>query len=121
MNIRHPVDGTVITLDDKSPMFIKFVGKYSQTYKKVERSVMDRRISQSVGRRKAKVSAMQIEEEEAETLARCVLEWNVVVDGKTPPANFEEAFKFFSDSRFAFVREQAAEFIDDLSNFTKTS
>lgn len=121
MKLKHPVDGSTLKGEDGKPYFIKLAGKYSQVYKKAERAVMDRRISQSAGRRKAKIQAAQIEEEEAESLARCVISWNVMVDGKIPTCNFDEAFAFFMDPRFAFVREQASEFVDDASNFMKTS
>lgn len=118
MDIYHPVSGELILDDKKQPMRIKLVGKHSDAFIKASRKIMDRRLSKQKGRAKVSITSEQLENESTETLARCVTDWNIIVDKERPECTFENVYAVLSDPRFRFLREQVDEFIEDDSNFT---
>lgn len=116
MEVIHPVSGSIIMDGENKPMWVMVAGRHSDHYVKSSRKVMDRRLKNSRGK-KINLSSEQIENESTETLARCVLDWYIIVDGKVPGKTFEEVYAVLMDPRFRFLRDQIDEFVDDESNF----
>lgn len=121
--IRHPItDAPLIGPEpEKKPFQLRLAGKFSDRYIKQQRALTDRRLKKSVGRRKVTVTADQLEREEAETLARCVIDGYIVVDGKPVENTFEGWYALFTDERFTWLTDAVSEFLVDEQNFTAKS
>jgi len=118
MELTHPTTGEILKNNEGDAMYIRVAGLYSDHYQKSSRTVMDRRLSKQKGRRKISLSAEQIENENTETVARCVVDWNIVAYGEALPCNFDNAYKVLMDPTFRWLRDQVEEFMEDDTNFT---
>jgi len=118
MDLIHPVSGEILMDGDGNSMYIRVAGVYSDHYQKSSRSVMDRRLSKQKGRKKVNITAEQMENENTETIARCVIDWNILVNSVVPPCDFENVYKVLIDPQFRWIREQIEDFMEDDSNFT---
>lgn len=118
--LKNPATGEILVNDKKEPYYVIVVGRYSDTFQKTSRAVMNRRMKQNVGRRSVKVSAEQIDQEDTETMSRCVKEWNLMIEKKIPPVDFDSVYRILSDPRFRWIKDQISEFVDDDANFSTT-
>jgi len=114
MELIHPVNKAVLLDENKKPMYIRVAGKYSDSYRSAQRKVTNRRLK---ARGKIKLTAEELEVEAIDILARCVLDWNIVIDKKRPECTVENVRAVLSDDRFPWIKEQLDDFIDDDANF----
>lgn len=121
MELRHPATGELLTYGDKSEktMYLVIGSSDSETYKKSQRKVIDRRLKQQQKFRQARMTAAQLEEEATVSLAEVTYDGRVFLKGKevkiTPGAAAQDLYKEYS-----WIREQANEFLEDRSNFLQS-
>lgn len=119
MDIMHLSTGEPLTYGEKKQFIMHLmVGSAdSATYKKSIRKITDRRISEQARSRKAKITALQIEEEAMSALADVIYDGSVSDDGitevKVTPG--KSAIALFK--KHPFIYEQASEFMGDRVNF----
>lgn len=118
MELRHPSSGELLTYGDngENVMYLVIGSSDSETYKKSQRKVIDRRLKQQQKFRQARLTAAQLEEEAMLSLADVTYDGKVFLQGKevtiTPGAVAMNLYKDYS-----WIREQASEFLEDRSNF----
>jgi hypothetical protein len=100
---------------------IKVLGKDSDEFQKVSRVQSKKRMAKLTkgGFRSTQVPLEEIEQDGLELLAVCTKSWSgVVVDGKSPECNKENAISLYE--RFPWIKEQVDTAIGDRANFIKT-
>jgi len=119
LELRHPIEGTVLKTDKGKPITITLVGTDSDVFRKAQRSILDRRLNQ---KGKTKLSAAELEEEAVTTLISCTLGWSgIVLDGEELAFNKDNVRKLYSRTDLPWIRDQVDEFIADRANFLKPS
>jgi hypothetical protein len=121
LDLRHPATGEVLTYgeNDEKVMYLVIGSSDSETYRKSQRKVIDRRIKQQQKFRQARMTAAQLEEEAMLSLAEVTYDGRVFMKGKeikiTPGAVAVDLYKEYS-----WIREQANDFLEDRSNFLQS-
>ena len=101
LELKHPATG------EKLGASIKLAGADSAIFRNKKREISNRRINA-----KSPATIEQIESEGLELLASCVIDWGKLqINGATPT----DAKAVFSE--YAWIKEQADEFIGERANF----
>lgn len=118
MEVRKPdKSGDVFRHADGRPFTITVLGKDSETFKSAARAQSDRRIAQNMRTRQPVLTAV-IERDDIELLVAVTVDWDIILDGKKPPANSKEYRAAFT--RYPWLKEQLDEWVGLRSNFTTT-
>ena len=125
MDLRHPATGEVLTYDEKvnedgtkesKTMHLIIGSSDSETYKKSQRKIIDRRLKQQQKFRSAKLTAAQLEEEAIISLADVTYGGKVFIKGKeveiTPGQVAIDLYKEYS-----WIKEQANDQLEDRGSF----
>jgi hypothetical protein len=110
-------EGVWINIDDVNGVQIegvrvKILGIDSDTYKKKQRQITDKRINN----RKMKITSAELESEGLALVASCIVEWEGVEDNDgAVVCNESNVRKFLSEN--TFVKEQIDAAIADRANF----
>ena len=128
MDLRHPATGEVLTYDEREnedgtkefkTMHLIIGSSDSETYKKSQRKIIDRRLKQQQKFRSAKLTAAQIEEEAMISLADVTYGGKVFMNGKeidiTPGAVAINLYKEYS-----WIKEQASDLLEDRGSFLQS-
>ena len=128
MDLRHPATGEVLTYDEREnedgtkefkTMYLIIGSSDSETYKKSQRKIIDRRLKQQQKFRSAKLTAAQLEEEAILSLADVTYGGNVLIKGKevaiTPGASAIDLYK-----EYPWIREQASDLLEDRGSFLQS-
>lgn len=121
MEVLHPVTGVPITEDDGTPWTITLLGADSETYTKNMYRAADKRIKESLkagGFRNpvvSRISSEAIDSDDLESLALATKAWKIRLDGRWVGDSMEERRSIYG--RFKWLREQAAAFLNDRSNY----
>lgn len=119
MEVVNPITGKVQRLEDGQAVFIDLLGADSAKVRAKEREMMDAR-QEKMRRGKAYFSANEIESDNAEILVAATSGWNIPsMDGADFPCNEINARMLWTDARFNRVRDQARQFMQDVTNFVK--
>ena len=116
MELYHPI--TEVSFDP--PVYFTVVGIDSDIYQKANRELVNKRLKKNIakGRIRLSVTAEEVEQEQVELTAKCIIGWeNVEWEGKPLPYSYENAKKLLSVS---WVREQVDTWIGDRANFLQT-
>lgn len=116
MELYHPI--TEVSFDP--PVYFTVVGIDSDIYQKANRELVNKRLKKNIakGRIRLNVTAEEVEQEQVELTAKCIIGWeNVEWEGKPLPYSYENAKKLLSVS---WVREQVDTWIGDRANFLQT-
>jgi len=118
LDLRHPSTGEVLTYgegDDKI-MYLVIGSSDSDTYRRSQRKVIDRRLKQQQKFRQVRMTAAQLEEEAMISLAEVTYDGRVFLKGKevqiTSGAVAQDLYK-----EYPWIKEQANDFQEDRSNF----
>lgn len=115
LELRHPLNGTLLKTDKGTPISITLVGADSVAFRRAQRAILDKRLNQ---KSKAKLSAAELEEEAVSTLVGCTVGWSgIVLDGKDLPFNKDNIKALYGRSDLPWIKDQVDEFIADRSNF----
>ncbi len=128
MDLRHPATGEVLTYDEKvnddgtkdfKTMHLIIGSSDSETYKKSQRKIIDRRLKQQQKFRSAKMTAAQLEEEAMISLADVTYGGKVFMNGKeidiTPGSVAINLYKEYS-----WIKEQANDQLEDRGSFLQS-
>jgi len=113
MELYHPV--TEVSFDP--PIYFTVVGVDSERYQKAQKDLMNKRLKKAQARNRIRfqATAEELEQDNIELLARCILSWeNIEWEGEAIKCNFENAKKLLS---VQWIREQVDLFIGDRANF----
>jgi hypothetical protein len=120
LEVRHPVTGLPLTLDDQTPVRITLVGMDSEQYRAAVRARTNKRIKAAAETSRSQVSAEMLENEGLDILVACTLGWEGIFVKDAPlPFSPENAKTLYA--RLPFLREQVDSFIGDRGNFLKAS
>jgi hypothetical protein len=118
MDLRHPVTGEVLTYGDngEKTMYLVIGSSDSETYKKAQRKVIDRRLKQQQKFRQVRMTAAQLEEEAIISLAEVTYDGRVFLKGKevkvTPGQVAIDLYK-----EYPWIKEQATDQLEDRGSF----
>ena len=121
LDLRHPSTGEVLTYGDKDEktMYLMLGSSDSETYKKSQRKVIDRRLKQQQKFRQSRMTAAQLEEEAMVSLAEVTYDGRVFLSGKEkkikPGTEAQDLYK-----EYVWIKEQANDFLEDRSNFLQS-
>lgn len=121
MDLRHPATGEILTYGDKNEksMYLVIGSSDSETYKKAQRKVIDRRLKQQQKFRQVLLTAAQLEEEAMLSLAEVTYDGRVFLKGKevsiTPGQVAIDLYK-----EYPWIKDQANTFLEDRSNFLQS-
>ena len=121
MVVRHPQTDEPL-VDEKSgrPVTITLLGEDSDVYKQVSHRSSDERLKKRVKKGRIEIRTAEIERDALEVLVACTKDWDgIVLDGQGLEFTPDNARKLYT--RIPFVRDQAAEFINDRANFLGNS
>lgn len=119
LELRHPVEGTLLKTDKGEPITITLVGTDSDVFRKAQRAILDRRLNQ---KGKTKLSSAEIEQEGITTLASCTVGWSgIKIDGKELPFSKDNVKALYGRADLPWIKDQVDEFIADRSNFMMAS
>ncbi|CAB4139440.1 hypothetical protein UFOVP346_47 [uncultured Caudovirales phage] len=115
----HPVTFEPLTTDDGKVMSVTVALPYSKRYKAVQHEQTNRRLQRVANQRnnKSKITAEEIENSGLELLAKITEEWTVVLDGKTPVCNPDNAINLYKE--FPWIKDQVEEALLDTASFMK--
>lgn len=102
---------------DGKEAFISLVSLDSPDVQRVQKASIDKRLKM---RGRATLTSSELEAERAEILVAATKGWFLVgLDGTALPVAFSEAVarQLYTDARFAWVREQVNEALDDRATF----
>lgn len=115
LELRGP-DGKRLLTDNGKPWTITVCGADSDRYRKAQRRLTNRRLAQSQGKRNAKLSAEELEEDAIWMLAECTTGWfGLVLDGQPLDCTVDNAAMVYT--RFPWIKEQVDTFIAERENF----
>lgn len=121
MVLRHPVTGAEM-MEDKKPVTIRLLGCDAPEYVKAQNKLANKRHQQSVAARKFAVDAETAEKDEIELLVSATVGWDGIKQGeKALPFSKEAARVLYQRPGLAWLRKQAAEFINDREHFLGNS
>lgn len=114
LELLHPVTGELIRDEDDGLMRIELVGKDSKEFRKAQRAITSRRLK---SRSKAnRIDADALEHEAVDMLVACTKGWEGFADEgellEFNPANVRKVY-----TKYAWIKEQVDEFVDDRGNF----
>ena len=121
LDLRHPVTGEILTYgdNDEKIMYLIIGSSDSETYKKSQRKVIDRRLKQQQKFRQARMTAAQLEEEAMISLAAVTYDGRVFLEGKevtvTPGQVAQNLYK-----DYGWIKEQANEHLEDRGAFLES-
>jgi glycine cleavage system H lipoate-binding protein len=121
LDLRHPVTGEVLTYgkDNEKTMYLVIGSSDSETYKKSQRKVIDRRLKQQQKFRQVRMTAAQLEEEATISLAEVTYDGRVFLEGKelkvTPGQVAQDLYK-----EYGWIKEQASEHLEDRGTFLQS-
>lgn len=116
--LTHPGRSDIIRNPDGSPgLTLRLLGSDSDKYRKLRHKLQNKRLRGAVRKgRGLEVTAEQLEEENLDLLVACTIGWDgFVLHGQTLAFTADNVRMVFQ--KFPWVREQAAEFIEDRENF----
>ena len=102
---------------EEKPVWVRVAGSYSAVYRKA----VERQRLRMMKRRRGKLSAKEVTENQVELEAACVLEWGGVLtdDGQAIDCNPENVARFLAD--VAWFREQVQIAMEDHASFFKSA
>ena len=121
LDLRHPSTGEILTYGEKDEktMYLVIGSSDSETYKKSQRKIIDRRLKQQQKFRQVRMTAAQFEEEAMFSLAEVTYNGRVFLKGAevqiTPGVVALDLYKNYS-----WIREQANDFLEDRGNFLQS-
>lgn len=119
MEVLNPITNQIARLPDGSAVYIRLLGSDSNKVRDKEREMMDTRTEKSQ-RGKQRFLAHEIEADNNEILVAATTGWNLAeLDGEPFPYSEENARRLWNDPRFVKIREQARQFMANVSNFVK--
>lgn len=114
LHLKHPVTDELLFDGDKKEVTVTLYGQASKQYRNAITAMQNREL-----RRKAKkdvATAEQIQDEATSLLVACSADSTLQLDGEA--VNDKDMFKkLYTDSRFAWVREQVDAFLGETSRF----
>lgn len=112
MIVRHPGTGLPLKDEQDEPWTIRMCSAYSNRHERAVHGVQNAHLK----KRKLKITAEEVDAGQVTVLAKCVLGWSgITLDGRKVEFSEKNAAMLFE--RFKFIREQAADFIEDQANF----
>ena len=115
LTIQSPKGGDLL-YDEKNPVRIKLRGRDSDTYRKMERGIRDKRIEAL--RKQQSWEAKDQDNESMELLSACFIEWEGVFnEGEVFECTPENARRLMRVAPFIF--DQVDMFVADRANFTR--
>ena len=117
LDLRHPATGETLKYgkDDSKAMHLLVFGRDSDTYRKHQRKLLDKRLKEQQKFRQVKMTAAQLEDEGIEQLAIVTVGGAVFLDGKEVPVDQKNAADLYRE--YPWIREQVDMFVEDRSNF----
>lgn len=116
LELMLPNGTAVIDEKTKRPVTIKLLGVDSRKYQDLMHKVANRRMSRRAKSRKALTSSEEVDSDQLELLVKMTVDWfGLVLDGK--PLEFTEENVRMVYTQFAWIREQAEDFIQDRANY----
>ena len=120
MTLRDVRSGDTIT-QDGVPVTITLLGSDSDEVMRIRRAQINKRLETMT--RSGKAPTISIEEQEADSTERLVAattDWSFTeLDGKPFGFSPDNARTLYTSKRFSFIRAQAIEFMEEVSNFFK--
>jgi hypothetical protein len=113
----HPKTRQPLRDENGKEAFISVVSLDSPEVQKVQKAALNKRLKM---RGRVTLTADELEAERAETLVAATKEWHLVTpDGKAIAAPLSEtaARTIYTDARFAWIKEQVSEALDDRATF----
>ena len=117
VEIKSPVDQSVMKNEDGTPMTITMYLPHSKEYKAVRHDQTNRRIQASQKKGGNKVTAQEIEAETIELLVKTTAGWNITYKEKQPKFSEEVAKEIYEKA--PFIAEQLFEGVAEAEVFTK--
>lgn len=119
MPLINPKDGTPLMderQDPPKPITIKVLGIDSKEYTSVRHQMQNKALKKVGSGGKLKISAEQLEDQELSLLVAVTKGWSgIVIEGQEHEFNTANARSLYL--RFAWIREQVNEFVNDRANF----
>jgi hypothetical protein len=116
LELRGP-DGAPLRQADGSPVTLTLLGADSEQARKARNTATNRYLKT---RGKVQITAEASEADGIAYLAKCTTAWSGIGIGQDEtPFSYENAVKLYET--FAFIREQADEFVAERANFLKAS
>lgn len=110
LTIYHPVSGVDLGIR------IKVCSPDSERYRKHERAIKNRALTQARKQKNNQLSMEAIEESSMDLLVGSIVSWDGVVWGGQPLECTEENARQLFE-QFPFIRRQVDEFLGDVANF----
>jgi hypothetical protein len=117
LHLRDPA-GSPLSNDDGTPMSLTLLGSDSDVAVKARNASTNRVLKQ---RGRGQITAESAQADATALLAACTTGWNITLGGQKPEFSREAVARLYADPKFAFIREQADEFIAERANFMKGS
>jgi hypothetical protein len=119
MPLLHPRSAAPLTNADGSAVSITLLGRASDTYRDLFRTLQEERITRmSQGIRQTHDDSLN---EDTRILVACTKGWNIeALDGAAFPYTAENSQRLWVDTRFLWVRDAAIGFIRNDGNFLPT-
>jgi hypothetical protein len=112
----HPVQRRPILLDNGEPVTVTLLGRSSEAFRDVLRSIQLRRAG--VAKRGETLTDDDLFREDTDTLAACTVTWTIpTLDGQPFPFNQRNNRKLWNDARFRWLRDRALAFLMEDANF----
>jgi hypothetical protein len=119
VELHNPVDFTPLVRNDGTPMTVEVYGKFSDKYKQVQNSQQNARLKRAQrSGGKVPVTAQELRAERLNLVVTCVKDWNIVLDGETPPCTPDSVKSVFD--RLPWVMDQVEEAMEDTQAFLKS-
>lgn len=120
LDLRHPATGEVLTYGPKNEktMHLMLLGRDTETYRKHQRKLIDKRLKEQQKFRQAKMTAAQLEDEAVDQLAVVTVGGMVFMDGKEIAIDQKNAADLYRE--YAWIKEQADGWVEDRSNFLES-
>ena len=117
LDIRHPATGELLKYgkDDSKTMHLLVFGRDSDTYRKHQRKLLDKRLKEQQKFRQIKMTAAQLEDEGIEQLAIVTVGGAVFLDGKEVAIDQNNAAELYRE--YPWIREQVDAWVEDRGNF----
>lgn len=117
LDLRHPGTGEMLKYgkDNEKTMHLLLHGRDSETYRKHQRKLLDKRLKEQQKFRQVKMTASQLEDEAIDQLAIVTVGGAVFLDGKEVVLDSGKAADLYRE--YPWIKEQAEMHIEDRSNF----
>jgi hypothetical protein len=117
VELKNPVDGSVMTNKDGSPMTITMYLPHSKKYKEVRHAQTNKRIQEGQKKNKKVITAEEIEAETLDLLVKTTAGWNITYKEKQPKFSDDLAREIYELA--PFIPEQLFEGVAEAEVFTK--